>query len=162
MKRLWENTGKKVLIVAHSFGNLQTAHNLWNMSQADKDKYIARYIALAPPYLGSSQLVSGLIGFDARYTVSLGFTDVGVTVPMFKDVVADSRGIFNLMNKKAVAVNRNTKWWQAILGRIDAENNNRAQAAGTIMDIFPPATASCTPYFKQRDAKCKFSFFDID
>ena len=162
MKRLWENTGKKVVIVAHSFGNMQTAHNLWKMPQADKDKYIARYIALAPPYLGSSQLVQGLIGYDSRYAFNLVFFDLGITPQTYKDAVADSRGIFNLMPKKAIQVNQNSNWWKAILGRVQAEANKQAQPSGTVMDIFPPPTATCAPYFRSRDAKCNFQFANMD
>jgi pimeloyl-ACP methyl ester carboxylesterase len=111
MKRLWEKTGKKVVIVAHSFGNMQVAHNLWKMPQADKDQYIARYIALAPPYLGSAQLVAGTIGYDSRYSYHVAMMNLGVTTQMYKDAIADQRGFFNLMNKKAVATNSNTNWW---------------------------------------------------
>ena len=118
------------------------------MPQADKDKYIARYIALAPPYIGSSQLVAGTIGYDARFAFDLIFFDLGITPKMYKDAVADAKGMFNLMPKKAISVNQNSDWWKAILGRIQAENNNQAQPSGTIMDIFPPATATCAPYFK--------------
>jgi esterase/lipase superfamily enzyme len=64
IKRLWQNTGKKVMIVAHSFGNLQTANVLWNMSQSDKDTMVARYIGLAPPYIGAPQAIKPAIGFD--------------------------------------------------------------------------------------------------
>jgi esterase/lipase superfamily enzyme len=34
---LYANWGKKVTIYAHSFGNLQTVHNLVKMSQQKKD-----------------------------------------------------------------------------------------------------------------------------
>jgi hypothetical protein len=74
IKSLYETTGKKVLIIAHSFGNMQVAHNLWNMSQSDKDKYIARYIALAPPYLGTPILTAGLLGYADNYVVNLYIT----------------------------------------------------------------------------------------
>lgn len=162
LKRLWENTGKKVLIVAHSFGNMQTAHTLWKMPQADKDTYIARYIALAPPYIGSSQLTAGTIGYDSRFCFNFGFFDLGITPQTYKDAIADGKGMFNLMPKKAVSVNAGSNWWKAILGRMQAEYNNQAQPTGTIMDIFPPATATCAPYFKQRDAKCKLNLVDMD
>jgi esterase/lipase superfamily enzyme len=39
---LYANWGKKVTIFAHSFGNYQTVHNLSKMSQAKKDKMVAR------------------------------------------------------------------------------------------------------------------------
>jgi predicted alpha/beta hydrolase family esterase len=85
------------LIVAHSFGNLQTVHNLWNMSQQERDLYVARYIALAPPYLGSTQLVSSEIGYADNYMFNLYITQLGIVPSMFKDGMASAKGVFNLM-----------------------------------------------------------------
>jgi len=59
IKELSGNIGKKVVIYAHSFGNYQTIHNLSKMTQTEKDSMIARYIALAPPFLGSPKTVEG-------------------------------------------------------------------------------------------------------
>lgn len=53
IKEMYSNWGKKIAIVAHSFGNYQTVLNLSRMSQEDKDKMIARYFAAGPPYIGA-------------------------------------------------------------------------------------------------------------
>lgn len=50
---MYNNWGKKIVIYAHSFGNYQTVLNLSKMNQPDKDKMIARYMALGPPYAGA-------------------------------------------------------------------------------------------------------------
>lgn len=162
IKRLYDNSAKKVSIIAHSFGNLQVIHNLWKMSQADKDKYIARYFALAPPYLGTSQILSGIIGFDDRYTFHLKVADLGITPKMYKASVADLKGMFSLMNKRSIGQNYYSSWWKAIQGRIEAERLGVNQASGTIMDIFPPVTATCAPYFSTRAANCKLNLNNID
>ena len=161
IKEMSENTGKKVLIVAHSFGNLQVANNLWNMTQDDKDKYIARYIALAPPYLGSTQLVSGMIGYADNYMFNLYVTEIGITPKMFRDGVSTSKGVYNLMPTNTWNVNSNTDWLKAIKGRIQAEQNKTNQPLGTIMDIFPQPTAICNTGFKRRDAYCRFGLADL-
>lgn len=111
MKKMWETTGKKVMVVAHSFGNMQVAHNLWNMSKEEKDKYIARYIALAPPYLGSSILTAGLIGYADNYVVDLYLTQLGIDSKMFRDGFSGTKGIYNLMPKNACKVNENKQWF---------------------------------------------------
>lgn len=149
------------MIVAHSFGNMQVAHNLWNMPQADKDKYIARYIALAPPYLGSPLLTAGLIGYADNYVVNLYITSLGVTPKMFKDGFTGSKGIYNLMPKDTCKKNENKSWFKAFKARIQAEKYKKRQPSGTIMDIFPQPTETCNSGFKSRDKMCRFDFFDL-
>ena len=46
LKWLYNLTGKRVTLVAHSMGNLNVLYNVGKMSKEDKDKYISNYIAL--------------------------------------------------------------------------------------------------------------------
>ena len=58
IERLYNNTGKPVVIVAHSHGTLVTLTNLL-INQSDKKfmEKIKKFIALAPPFMGSSKLL---------------------------------------------------------------------------------------------------------
>jgi hypothetical protein len=79
VNELYNNWGKKTVIFAHSFGNYQTVLNLSRMNQQDKDTKIARYIGLAPPYLGSPQTVRMIFGLDNSFAQDVGFVQVGIT-----------------------------------------------------------------------------------
>lgn len=69
IERLYKNTGKPVVIIAHSFGTLVTLTNLL-LKQEDKVflKKIKKFIAMAPPFAGSSKLLDvflhGMKDFD--------------------------------------------------------------------------------------------------
>ena len=59
INRLYNNTGKPVIIIAHSYGTLLTLTNLLK-NQKDKTflKKIRKFIAMAPPFAGSSKLLN--------------------------------------------------------------------------------------------------------
>lgn len=57
IERLYQNTGKKVVIVAHSYGTLLTLSNLVNTKNQDLLPKIKKFIAVAPPFAGSSKLL---------------------------------------------------------------------------------------------------------
>ena len=71
--RLYENTGKPVVIIAHSYGTLLTLTNLL-LNENDKEflKKIKKFIAMAPPFAGSTKLLDvflhGNTGFDSPFT----------------------------------------------------------------------------------------------
>ena len=58
INRLYNNTGKPVVIIAHSYGTLLTLTNLLKFEN-DKEfmKKIKKFIAMAPPFAGSSKLL---------------------------------------------------------------------------------------------------------
>ena len=58
INRLFENTGKPVVIIAHSYGTLLTLTNLIK-NQNDKIfmKKIKKFIAMAPPFAGATKLL---------------------------------------------------------------------------------------------------------
>ena len=58
INRLYKNTGKPIVIIGHSYGTLLTLTNLLK-NEKDKDfmKKIKKFIALAPPFAGSAELL---------------------------------------------------------------------------------------------------------
>ena len=58
INRLYQNTGKPVVIVAHSYGTLLTLTNLLkNVDDKNFLKKIKKFIAMAPPFSGSTKLL---------------------------------------------------------------------------------------------------------
>jgi hypothetical protein len=161
IKEMHDNFAKKVVIFAHSFGNLQTVHNLNKMTQLEKDTYIARYIALAPPYLGSPKTVEGQIGLDNTFAQDLGFAEVGVTPNMYRHTIGLLKGMFNLMPKDTFNYFRSTDWMKAVFKRMDAEHHGTTVTTGTVVDMFPQPNESCLPGFKSRDEFCTLGLVDM-
>jgi hypothetical protein len=96
---LYNNWGKKVVVSGHSFGNYQSVLGFTRMSQADKDKMVARYMALAPPYLGAVKALKMIFGMDTDFEYQVGLAKMGITGFMFKQTVALMKGFYNLFPK---------------------------------------------------------------
>ena len=68
LKEMYEMTGKRVTVVSHSLGSYYALDLLWSMGQAEKDRMVARWIALAPPLVGALKSVQTLIGKIGNYS----------------------------------------------------------------------------------------------
>lgn len=68
LARLRLYTGKKVTIVAHSMGNLNTLHNLGLMKTSEKKRLIHNWIAIGPPFMGSAKGQKSLIAGSDEFT----------------------------------------------------------------------------------------------
>jgi hypothetical protein len=58
IERLYENTGKPVVIFAHSFGNLNTLNLLVDGTDKTFLKKIKKWVAIAPPFAGAGLAVA--------------------------------------------------------------------------------------------------------
>ena len=57
INKLYQNTGKPVVIVAHSYGTLLTLTNLVIQNNRELLPKIKKFVAIAPPFAGSSKLL---------------------------------------------------------------------------------------------------------
>ena len=93
IERLYENTGKPVVIVAHSYGTLLTLTNLVKTGNEDLLPKIKKFVAVAPPFAGSSKLLDVFLH---------GMNDWNIKFDLFgKKVTVTNYNIFgqNLMYK---------------------------------------------------------------
>lgn len=153
--------GKKVVIVAHSYGNYQAVNFLWSLNQQQKDQMIARYIALAPPYGGAVKPPMSFIGFDSGYSYNLVLAKVGLTEVFFEKAGYAFKGGMTLFPKNQFGLNKDKDFIKAIQGRIQAEKEGRSQQKGTVMDIFPSPTETCLVGFSDRSPKCVLGLHDF-
>ena len=72
IERLYKNTGKPVVIIAHSHGNLVTLTNLLRRKN-DKAflRKIKKFISIAPPFAGSSKLLDVFLNGMTDFNVVL-------------------------------------------------------------------------------------------
>ena len=127
VNRLYNNTGKPVIIVGHSHGTLTALFNLlFNKDDKIFMKKIKKFIALAPPFAGSSRLVQyffeGTRDFDVNLS-SIQFSNFNIfgQYLLFKSlpVVFDLRPLSNII--KIFTNSTYNELANAIRGRIDIE-----------------------------------------
>ena len=61
IETFYANTGKKVIIIAHSFGNLITLHNLIAKENQDLIPKIKKFISIGPPFAGATKLLNAYL-----------------------------------------------------------------------------------------------------
>jgi hypothetical protein len=155
VNRLHEITGKKVSIIAHSFGNYQTVNYLWNSELKEKEEKIARYIALAPPFVGAAKISLSMLGMDPSFTKKFLFANFGLTPNSFKHAFVYYQGVYNLMVHDVFEPNKDKEWLKAVKSRIEAEKTGKDMKNGTVMDMFPSVNEVCNEGFEERaQGKC--------
>ena len=61
IESFYNYTGKKVVIFAHSFGNLIALHNLVSEENKDLLPKIKKFVAIGPPFAGATKLLTGYL-----------------------------------------------------------------------------------------------------
>ena len=90
INQLYENTGKKVVILAHSFGTIATLNQLITINPDLRNK-IKTFVAMAPPFSGASKLLDvflyGSHDFDTTINV-VGYDVLKVALDPFGQSIA--------------------------------------------------------------------------
>ena len=76
VEKLYENTGKNVVLIGHSFGTNTIYHNLIQKSNKDILPKIKKFIAVGPPFAGSSQLIDVFFKNGSRYQTTINISNV--------------------------------------------------------------------------------------
>ena len=61
IESFYNYTGKPVIIIAHSFGNLIALHNLVSEENEDLLPKIKKFVSIGPPFSGSTKLLDGYL-----------------------------------------------------------------------------------------------------
>ena len=85
INRLYNNTGKPVIVIAHSYGTLLTLTNLLR-NKKDKAflKKIKKFIAMAPPFAGSSKLLNVFLQASSDFN-----KDILINLPKIASNILD-------------------------------------------------------------------------
>ena len=90
VEQLYENTGKPVVLIGHSFGNLNILHQLVDGDE-ELLKKIKKFVAIAPPFAGASKLLdvflTGSHDFDTTISI-IGFDILKVKYDPFGQSIA--------------------------------------------------------------------------
>lgn len=166
----YELTGKKVILIAHSLGNLNTLAALNRMSQEDKDRMVAVYTAIAPPFGGAAQALRDSLGGDPAY--QYGF-DIGVNFYNQASFIGGSSSIQDLLPKDLFYRFSNQTWLQDLLNRSQLEEKyNVSTSEGRqyweqagLKDLpysfFPNPSETCFEEFNLRDSHCMIGITNL-
>ena len=71
IENLYKNTGKSVVIIAHSYGTIITLNNIIKKGNENLLPKIKKFIAVGPPFLGSTELVKKYFSGRNKYKKEL-------------------------------------------------------------------------------------------
>jgi Lecithin:cholesterol acyltransferase len=156
VKNVAQINRKRVIIVAHSMGNLNTVNNLANLDQSFKDKFIEKYFAIAAPYLGAPTAFKYMIEGNSDFFM-LGF---GMNLWLFKKMAAFVASPYDLMPRTPWITFKDTYWMKSIKNRISKEKNmpikESVPASEDIVSrLFPDPSVTCSEImYAIRENKC--------
>ena len=158
LERLFNLTGKKVTIMAHSLGNLNILHQLSLLSQDYKDKYIKIWIAATPPFLGAMQATKCVLGGDDEYFF-LG--KIGFHFQASAQSLGSFPVMYELLQTNMYSLYENEPWFKWIQKRLDYEAG-KIPFEESEMLFWPTVDESCTPTsFVGKNDKCFSGLFDL-
>lgn len=147
-------TNKKIVILAHSFGNLKTAYGMWNMSQADKDEIVHVFLSLAPPYLGAAKPVSYLTCGSNEFSFPF---HLGIDMPTWIRIAGSFPSVFELGPQPSFTTQVGQSWMQKIIARIAYENGT---SSDPVYPWLPLRNDSCFQNFTNKS--CSSGLFVMD
>lgn len=153
IKSLKDLTNKKVVIVAHSMGNLKTSYALWGMSQKEKDESVALYLALAPPYLGVPDTTGILVTGNSGISLS-GW---GINMAQWKASIGSFQAGFELSPYPTYGSQANQPWMKKILKRIEYE---QGKSSDPVFSFLPPREEICYKTFDNKNCRSGLEVFD--
>ena len=184
INRLYKNTGKKIVIVAHSYGTLLTLSNLVGDNK-DLSNKIKKFIAVGGPFAGSSKLLDvymhGMLAWDININIGgkqikvINYNPYGQHI-MYKALptIMELRPLPIL---KELFINEEYKdFAEAIKERINLErfckenieectvdyiNEHNKKFKEIFNDAFPDLTSKDCKISKNSFNKTKDSLFDI-
>lgn len=117
-ERMVDMIGKKVSIVAHSYGNMNLLNVFSKTTQQKKDKLINKYFALGPPYIGAPKALHTMIGANSQFSLGDGF---GISSEAFSRIV-QTPSVYDLMPRRGWTLFKDTTWMKSIKNRIARES----------------------------------------
>lgn len=144
IKGLFQFTNKKVVIAAHSMGNMKAAFGLWNMPQADKDNFIQMYLAIAPPWSGATKPISYTTCGSNEFSFPF---HLGIDMKTWKALAGTFPAIYELLPELTYSTQINTPWMQKIMARIAYE---AGQSSDPVFDWLPNKSQTCYTNFTKK------------
>ena len=163
-------TGKKVVIIGHSLGNLNALSSLNQMSQDDKDRMIAAYVVISPPFAGAPKALMSALGGDPSFQFGFG---IGINFFTQARLVGGASSTQDLIPKDLYFRFKNETWMQDLLKRAELEKkyDPTTQEGKRFWDqidlhdlpysFFPNPSETCFIGFTSRNSQCMIGVSDL-
>lgn len=125
VKNMKDLTGKKVVMIAHSLGNLNMYYNLMRIPTKTRQKYVERVVSIAPPFLGSVKVLQDFSFGTAEYFK----WNLGIDFEHFGKVVGGLQSMYEQLPTDTYWKHHDKEWIKQILRRKDYENLGNVQNA---------------------------------
>lgn len=158
--RLFNLTGKKIVVVGHSMGNQNILFNLKHFSPDEKEEKFQVWIVVAPPFFGSPKSQRSLIAGNSDYITLGGY--FGFKFEAFKNVVSHQMSIYEICAIDPFTLYKGEPWLERIKKRIKYEtSDNEISHRESGFTFLPPKTAQCHEGNKSSLSKqCLFNLYD--
>ena len=155
LAELHKLTGKRSVVVGHSMANNRMLNALWKMSQADKDKLIHNYFALAPSYLGAAKPIHYLLCGDSELHAKY---NLGIDFKRFVQSIGTFMSTYQLAPSRVYHTERHSAWMKEVQNRIRYERGE-TDTPGEI-DFVPGRDQVCYPSYDKRN--CTSGLYELD
>lgn len=140
--RMRNYTGKKVTLVGHSLGNLNILKNIQTLTEEEKSKNIANWMAIGAPFMGAHKAYQSILSGMNDFLILHEYMGIKFLAAI---ILASSHlSSYELGFNDPFSVFKGEKWLESVRKRIDYESN------------FPniPFEQSGIPFWPRYDEEC--------
>ena len=146
-------SGKKIVILGHSYGGMQSYYQIMKLTQEERAKYIKAWVPVAPALLGSlggyRTIISGNDDFNFIFG-KFGFK--------LRPAIEGNNNLFStytLLGRDAFKKYENEKWFEAVNNRTLYENQ-KLKFEDSGFPFLPKTEENCSPNnYKDFSPSCK-------
>eukprot|EP01016_Furgasonia_blochmanni_P047212 TRINITY_DN6918_c0_g1_i1.p1 TRINITY_DN6918_c0_g1~~TRINITY_DN6918_c0_g1_i1.p1 ORF type:complete len:723 (+),score=126.39 TRINITY_DN6918_c0_g1_i1:203-2371(+) len=156
---IYRLTGKRVIVVAHSYGNLNVLHALNGMSSEEKDKKIRHYVAIAPPFTGSVKSLEVLIGGSPDYLMPL---KIGLRMPGQRIFFNGMPSALDLFPQNPYTRFAGEPWMHEVKRLSGFEKIGLMWAKSSVLSFLPSNDERCHKSYHARKEECMLGIYDYE
>lgn len=158
LERLNTLTRKKVTVISHSFGGLNTYYQLNKLDREYRKRVIKQWIPIATPFLGGTKAFKIALSADDNFMYLNNI--FGLELRAAIEGVSSTIGTFQLLSKDPYSALDNVEWFQAIKKRTLYEEGLLPYEM-TDYKFLPPKGIKCSPAnFADLPQDCILGLYD--
>lgn len=156
IKRLYNITNKKVVLMSHSFGVKVIYWNLLKMAQSEKNRFIRVWAGVGGNFLGSWFSNIDLVAGNNFFLMMKYFgLKINATIKLTNNILS----IYEARIRDPFVLFEGEEWFENFKKRIEYENGN-LEFENSGFDFLPKLTDECTSEKGKFDKSCVMGFFD--
>eukprot|EP01016_Furgasonia_blochmanni_P045037 TRINITY_DN6302_c0_g1_i6.p1 TRINITY_DN6302_c0_g1~~TRINITY_DN6302_c0_g1_i6.p1 ORF type:complete len:662 (-),score=116.65 TRINITY_DN6302_c0_g1_i6:35-2020(-) len=154
---LYELTGKKVVVIGHSYGTMNGLRAFNKMTQESKDKMIKHFVGMSPTFSGMTETLNFIVGGNKHFILPMG---LGIKMPAQKIVFEGQASIFDMFPSDPLAIFKGTPWVKEIR-RILQKEEAKEEWRSSIFDFLPNTREICENHTNPDKKLCGLGILDL-